>query len=117
MENKLGITEGEWFIQGDKYPTIQSRHNGDGIKTLPTIATVNSTFIEYEEYRANSKLMTDAGNTAQKCGLLPSKLLAQRDEMMNAINLMLETLERENLLWRYEDEVTSMKNSITKVTE
>jgi hypothetical protein len=58
--NNMAHTKGNWFVQGDKYPTIQSRHNGDGIKTYPTIATVNSTFIEYEEYRANAKLIAAA---------------------------------------------------------
>ena len=38
-----------------------------------------------ELWEANAKLITDAGNTAQKCGLLPSELLEQRDELLNTL--------------------------------
>ena len=35
------------------------------------------------------KLFTDAGNTAQKCGLLPSELLRQRDELREALQSLM----------------------------
>ena len=57
----LKITKGKWTVSGDKYPTIQSNNTDDKkIITYPTIATVNSTFINEEEYKANAKLIASA---------------------------------------------------------
>ncbi len=59
MEAK--ITKGEWYVSGDKYPTIQSKNtNKNIVVTYPTIATVNSTFISEEVYKANAKLIAAA---------------------------------------------------------
>jgi hypothetical protein len=38
-----------------------------------------------ELWEGNADLITDAGNTANKCGLLPSELLEQRDELLNVL--------------------------------
>ena len=38
-----------------------------------------------EQVRANMNLIIDAGKTAQKCGLLPSELLNQRDDLRLAL--------------------------------
>lgn len=46
------------------------------------IAHINSQDVTSEESKANAELFADAGNTIQSCGLLPSELLKQRDEMI-----------------------------------
>ena len=82
----LGITPGAWEIspdnnweccillgdQEDHYINLENR-NIDG----------------WDQMHANAELICDAGNTAQKCGLLPSELLKQRDELREALISML----------------------------
>lgn len=63
----MSITKGQWYVSGgDKYATIQSRNLDERIvvtyPTIATIATVNSTFIDVEEFKSNAKLIADAPN-------------------------------------------------------
>lgn len=51
-------THGEWYVSGIKYPCIESKSKN--IETIPTIATVNSTFRTVEESRYNALLMSKA---------------------------------------------------------
>jgi len=37
---------------------------------------------------ANAKLIADAGTTANECGLLPSELLSQRNEMLEMLEIL-----------------------------
>jgi hypothetical protein len=46
-----------------------------------------------DEMHANATLVCDAGNTAQKCGLLPSELLQQRDRCLMTLSNCRETIE------------------------
>jgi hypothetical protein len=57
---KFKGTKGKWFVSGgDKYATIQSSNMDEKIVvTHPTIATINSTFIDIEEFRANALLIS-----------------------------------------------------------
>ena len=76
---ELGITKGEWTITRNGMDWV--------VRANPTaIARIYSSW-ECED--ADAELIADAGNTAQKCGLLPSELLQQRDELREAlINVM-----------------------------
>lgn len=60
----MPITKAQWYVNGgEKYATIESRNTNDKIVvTHPTIATVNSTFIDIEEFRSNAKLIADSPN-------------------------------------------------------
>ena len=81
---ELGITKGEWVAeQYGGYFTIQDRIGYEGNDLLSSEG-VGSFTAEH-----NAELCCDAGNTAQKCGLLPSELLQQRDELKDAINSLL----------------------------
>jgi hypothetical protein len=55
-------TKGKWYVSGgDKYATIQSTGMDEKIAvTHPTIATINSTFLDIEEFRANALLISKA---------------------------------------------------------
>jgi hypothetical protein len=55
---KEKFTKGDWHVSGDVYPVIESK--SDRVETLPTIATINSTFRNKEEYTANAKLISAA---------------------------------------------------------
>lgn len=94
---KLNVTPGEWVIE-DKAP------NGMVPKTSG-IAIVQN---EYDNYDVacvwkdaggnpehNATLIADAGTTYNKCGLTPSELLQQNEELRG----FLSTLET-NLMFR-----------------
>lgn len=76
--NKLKITTGEWApVNYGGYYEIQNtgKYNGDDL--LDSSVTPRA--------EANISLCCDAGNTYQQCGLLPSELLEQRDELLQTL--------------------------------
>ena len=81
---ELGITKGEWQLDeltnGVSVSTKDVDDGGDIICDAPEYAEISMT-----RWRYNAALIIDAGNTAQKCGLLPSELLRQRDELREAL--------------------------------
>lgn len=87
----MNITKGEafqdgWHIMVDR----KSQHTGVGYSKI--IATVeNAGTGEAED---NAVLITDALNTYQACNLLPSELLQQRNELLNALKMALMLLPR-----------------------
>ena len=92
----LGITKGEWwpcckdtrphFIfvgEEDKVVCSVSSNEKGTDDYEPMMAEVSIT-----ERIANAALIADAGNTAQKCGLLPSELLKQRDDAVDKVETL-----------------------------
>lgn len=55
------------------------------------IAHINSQDVTSEESKANAELFADAGNTIQSCGLLPSELLKQRDELRDFLRIIISS--------------------------
>ena len=54
-------TKGNWYVYGDKYPTIQSSNTDKNIiVNYPTIATINSVFISDDVVKANALLISKA---------------------------------------------------------
>lgn len=74
----LGITKGEWNVYNsdDESITIVNKLETQAIAFLPEM---------FRDTLSNAKLIADAGSTANKCGLLPSDLLEQRDEMLHLL--------------------------------
>ena len=91
-KNKLGITEGDVKIR----PISTSHYFGrmDIFTDEFEIAEVIGGF-PYQQ--PNATLIADAFNTANKCGLLPSELLEQRDELMRVLKKALSISD----LWTY----------------
>ena len=85
---ELKITKGVWTVR--KTTKGHSYISGEG--WVDFCKVYNQTdFIDVEtlqESNANAKLIADAGTTANKCGLLPSELLEQRNELLQAIKLI-----------------------------
>ena len=75
---ELGITKGEWVISPDNNWELCVLM---GDQEDHYINLENRDIDGWDEMHANAELICDAGNTAQKCGLLPSELLRQRDEL------------------------------------
>ena len=84
---KLGITRGEWV--GADYAGYYS------LQITPYYSPKDILDKSHfgDEAEANVKLCCDAGNTAQKCGLLPSELLKQRDELREKLTEIFDICE------------------------
>ena len=94
----LGITKGEWWpccketrphfiFVGEEEGTICGIHHNDPSEDNydPLQRDIPTT-----ERIANALLIADAGNTAQKCGLLPSELLRQMDELKASLRIIID---------------------------
>ena len=79
---ELGITKGETFALRNQ----PVQRNGFYIETNSAyIGEIGGGYLTLDQYRAIGELLIDGANTAQKCGLLPSELLRQRDELRDAL--------------------------------
>jgi len=95
---ELGITKGDWWpCCKDTRPHFV--FVGEEDKVVCSVSSNEKGTDDYEpmmaevsmaERIANAALIADAGNTAQKCGLLPSELLKQRDELLEALKEIAE---------------------------
>ena len=85
---ELGITKGEWIVDFNRVPNGMASLN-EQISIRTDEWDIACAFVditdEGDEEKANAMLIADAGNTAQKCGLQPSELLQQRDELREAL--------------------------------
>lgn len=81
MNTEFKGTKGEW-----RYKEIKS---GAGlfhcIVQKRNHRIVTYVMNDHPEFVENAKLIADAGNTIQSCGLFPSELLKQRDELIKAL--------------------------------
>jgi hypothetical protein len=89
---KLNITKGEVFIQYNGH-----YHEVRGINRLSPYISVFSAkredhpnlleenICEQDEAKANAELIADAFNTYNECQILPSELLKQRNELLEAL--------------------------------
>jgi hypothetical protein len=60
-----------------------------GIEAEESIITIwGNIYREDEEYQNLAKLIIDSNSTFQSCGLLPSELLKQRDEMRELLKYL-----------------------------
>lgn len=85
MTTKHKITQGEWTTDG---LTIEVFNRGI-IAKCPTVKNGG-----VGELFDNAQLIADAGTTANKCGLLPSELLEQRDELLNKLKDLTIRIEK-----------------------
>ena len=74
--------------------------SGFGIICFGTTRQLKDAEYPISMAKSHAILCADAGNTAQKCGLLPSELLQQRDELREALKQLvhLHGCEQEGLL-------------------
>lgn len=90
---ELKITPNKWYQSHREIPNDEDGmystqvYTGDG-EIIATVSwypkpKVNGVTGTYRE--DNAILIADAGNTTNSCGLLPSELLKQRDEMLEAL--------------------------------
>ena len=114
---ELGITKGEWNV-GNEYYRHKVMVNNASIHIYHTAVTFDGVMITYDNAKANAELIADAGNTAQKCGLLPSELLQPRDELKEAlINVMVVVRDCYPLLFDNEKPAVKQAEAAIKNTE
>jgi len=100
----LKITKGEWkSIFRNKHDMgVRSDKGYICFMTMPTHFTMQDARYEeeLEECKSDAELIADAGNTTQKCSLLPSELLKQNEELREALSELvhLHGCEQEGLL-------------------
>lgn len=91
---KLNITQGEWKSRqqtnGDIH--ISSKHWNEFVKI--SFVHHNNTEEHRKQCLNHSSLIKDAGNTYQQCETLPSELLRQRTELLQALKEYKEALEK-----------------------
>lgn len=80
---ELGISKGNWRVEADDHELYIETYDREICKS----------WTNNDEARNNMNLIADAGNTAQKCGLLPSELLRQRDRALLTLCNCRETIE------------------------
>lgn len=66
----------------------------EGSKTICDVKQAPSFDYTGIEALANAELIADAGNTINKCGLLPSELLEHRNELIKSLKSMLYIFDR-----------------------
>lgn len=83
--SKLGITKGEWEFKPEKagngWTAVNVKNTNHDVATCYTGTSKD----DLNELEANAKLIADAGTTANKCEMLPSELLEQRDEFLKVL--------------------------------
>ncbi len=93
-------TQGEWEARFNNY--YWEVIYRDELQSL-SIAVNNYDYtdgVQQEDIikaEANAKLIADAGNTINKCGLLPSELLEQRNELLKALQELYEITNEEDV--------------------
>lgn len=97
---RLKNTKGDWILKD--CTIINPNHDskkGDiyEIAQCYTGFNVDNTIAQC---KANAELFLDAGNTANKCDLLPSELLKQRDELLHSLTRALNDFR--NSTWTEE---------------
>ena len=113
----LGITKGECVIVKKPHQLTHIRTKGSDQQIATIFAgrmTMNGKVMPIEETIANGKVMTDALNTAQKCGLLPSELLEIVKSCEETMNILLIELPKTDIILR--NEVSNRLKQIKKAT-
>ena len=121
---ELGITKGEWkirlFPDGDDFfveaPNLNKPELGYGIEIMQEDFGTHNGYPR-EQRLADAVLIADAGNTAQKCGLLPSGLLRQRDELKEALEQIIIINQNSRIFNSVSIAMTDIAEAAIKNTE
>ena len=88
---ELGITKDKWEV------SEYSNETATIVTTLDTnVCNVFMGSVKGEQ-EANAQLIADAGTTANKFGLLPSEILEQRDELLEALINVVNYIESSDI--------------------
>lgn len=131
-ENKLNITAGDWiYSMGGTFdtPSVKVKVNSE---TLLTIVKCDTSHLrvaaglinehlpagfDSNTDEANALFIADAGTTANKCGLLPSELLKQRDELRDALDNLTKEISLSRLNTKKDFSLLIAHAAATKVLQ
>ena len=115
-KKELGITKGNVSVIADTtYPSLHQIWSNIGDKeTFPTYIAKTCYAIQSEQ---NANLIADAFNTANKCGLLPSELLEQRVELLDALEKVKSELCAASEKYRFDSEYYKLADDIINQIE
>ncbi len=83
---ELEISKGEWIYEGGDNNSIDIVLPDDSTISIDRQSRYSGEYVlSREGMQANAILIADAGTTANKCQLLPSELLVQRDELLKQL--------------------------------
>jgi hypothetical protein len=104
----LNITKGEWKADRDNVYSIQPKITADIICESP-----KKEYHSYSFWDDNSKLISDAGTTYNTTPILPSELLKQRNELLEALKVIQKQFNKDGNLTGYFYEIceTAIKNA------
>jgi hypothetical protein len=112
---EIKISKGIWRTSLDCCEVTTSKVGIlEGSKEICNISRFAKTA---EEIAANAKLIADAGNTANKCGLLPSELLEQRNDLLEALQVLIGDVDRHPKPLTREEKIEIAKQAIKKATD
>jgi hypothetical protein len=100
----LNITKGEYVIFENNPTSVISNNMEIAVWHYDE---------DYEKAKTVAKLIKNAGNTANKCNLLPSELLEQRDNLVEICNEIAESLISSGL----KKSANMIKEKVKKTTE
>jgi hypothetical protein len=104
-------TKGLFIYENDVYTDTHSNYTCH-IKNENDKIIVSAFGNSVEEVRDNALLMVNAGNTIQKCGLLPSELLEQRDELLVFVK-RIQPILKDRMLYNSAEGANELINKIT----
>ena len=99
MKNKLGIEEGQWVVADAIVKLGGEKQLAVRLERKRIICLLSEKEKQTEEDVAIGALIADAGNTFQVCELLPSELLAQRNELLEALIDVVTISDRNHIAW------------------
>lgn len=127
MNTKFKVAQGKWIqshreIPNDEYGMHATQVYTEDGETIATLSWYPKPKVEGEfegrpvlitgTYREeHAILIADAGNTIQSCGLLPSELLKQNDDMRELLTSIL------NGYGNTGEDMTAFKNDVKKYIE
>jgi hypothetical protein len=76
------------FVHTEQHPKEENEWHSVVQMPKTAISITSTKFLSKKESESNGKLIADAFNTINECDLLPSELLSQRNEFMEALNEM-----------------------------
>ncbi len=112
METKH-ITKGKWMHDDGHIFTDNS--NGTNTK-YNSIASVHDIYSDDGTPECNYKLILEAGNVTNECGLSPRQLLEQRNELLEALQMLLKSHSNMSSGIEYTDIENKVYNAIKKAT-
>lgn len=109
--NELNITKGEWNIidETSTYEKV-SRFRVTSIGT--TVSSLNCSSECIDEQQSNAQLIADAGTTANKCGLLPSELLAENEKLKIAVRQLGDLVKIMNKAFLHYQEIEKQRDAL-----